>query len=188
MDRATLIRSHVLPTWAHSALAASISLAHRLRAAADGGRAAHRRVDRQVLGPRNPAIPAFIDIGQRLEGNGEKEELKAFHTAGFLGTEFGPFTLPFPDQAIDAVRPPKGMTPERFRQRYRRYQELVKQSPLGEYGSDYQQESMLRSMDNAHRLLSSPEPRRSICRSSRRTATTNTTPAGSAWAACSPGG
>ena len=38
----------------------------------------------RLLGPRNPAIPAFIDIGQRLEGVGEKEELKAFHTAGFF--------------------------------------------------------------------------------------------------------
>jgi hypothetical protein len=35
-------------------------------------------------------IPAFIDIGQRFSV-GEAEELKAFHTAGFLGNEFGPF-------------------------------------------------------------------------------------------------
>ena len=49
------------------------------------------------------------------------------------------------------------MTPERFHQRYQHYRELVKQSPLGEYGSDYQQESMLRSMENADRLLSSPD-------------------------------
>src|SRR3954447_10290964 len=68
----------------------------------------------RVLGPRDPAIPAFIDVGQRLEGVGEKEELKAFHTAGFLGTEFGPFLLPDPGQAIEAVRPPRGMTPTRF--------------------------------------------------------------------------
>src|SRR5438132_13006174 len=68
----------------------------------------------RVLGPRNPAIPAFIDVGQRLEANGEKEELKAFHTAGFLGSEYGPFLLPNADQAIESVRPPKGMTSERF--------------------------------------------------------------------------
>src|SRR5437868_841645 len=72
----------------------------------------------KVLGPRNPAIPAFIDVGQRLEDNGEKEELKAFHTAGFLGTEYGPFLLPYPDQAIESVRPPKGTTPGRFAERY----------------------------------------------------------------------
>ena len=30
----------------------------------------------KVLGPRNPVMPAFINIGQRLEGVGEQEELK----------------------------------------------------------------------------------------------------------------
>jgi len=111
----------------------------------------------RVLGPRNPAIPAFIDVGQRLEANGEKEELKAFHTAGFLGTEYGPFLLPNPDQAVEAVRPPKGMDSGRFSARYRRYQEMVKRSPLGQNGSDYQQVSMLRAMENADRLLNSPD-------------------------------
>ena len=47
----------------------------------------------KVRGPKNPAIPAFINIGQRLEGVGESEELKAFTTAGFFGSEFGPFNL-----------------------------------------------------------------------------------------------
>jgi hypothetical protein len=111
----------------------------------------------KILGPRNPAIPAFIDVGQRLEGVGEKEELKAFHTAGFLGSEYGPFLLPFPDQAIEAVRPPKGMSPGRFANRYEHYKRLVANSPAGKAGSEYQQESLLRAMDNAHRLLSSPE-------------------------------
>src|SRR5439155_1329944 len=44
----------------------------------------------RTLGPREPAMPAFIDIGQRFD-LGEGEELKAFHTAGFLGSEYGPF-------------------------------------------------------------------------------------------------
>ena len=49
MDRGTLIRSHVLPDLGqHPALAASVSLAHRLRPAADRRLPAHRRVD----GPR----------------------------------------------------------------------------------------------------------------------------------------
>ncbi len=110
----------------------------------------------KLLGPRNPAIPAFIDIGQRLEGVGEKEELKAFHTAGFLGSEFGPFVLPYPDQAIKSVRPPKGMTPARFQTRFKKYRELVNQTHQDRV-SDYQKESMMRSMENAYRLLSSPD-------------------------------
>jgi hypothetical protein len=111
----------------------------------------------KVRGPKNPAIPAFINIGQRLEGIGESEELKAFTTAGFFGSEFGPFNLPYPEDAANAVRPPKGMTAERFEARQKRYKELVKRSPLGDLASDYHQESMLRAVDNAHRLLASRE-------------------------------
>ena len=64
-----------------------------------------------MLGPKNPAIPPFINIGQRLEGVGESEELKAFTTAGFFGSEYGPFNIPFPQEAARAVRPPASMTP-----------------------------------------------------------------------------
>ncbi len=111
----------------------------------------------KVLGPRNPVMPAFINIGQRLEGVGESEELKAFTTGGFFGSEFGPMNLPFPDQAAAAVRPPTGMTPERFQTRRALLKKLLDRSPHREYMSDHQQESMLRSLDNAHRLLSSKE-------------------------------
>lgn len=111
----------------------------------------------KVLGPKNPVMPAFINIGQRLEGIGESEELKAFTTAGFFGTEFGPMNLPYPDQAAAAVRPPSGMTPERFQSRRALLKKLLDHSPHREYMSDHQQESMLRSLDNAHRLLSSKE-------------------------------
>jgi hypothetical protein len=109
----------------------------------------------RTLGPLNPAVPAFINIGQRFDV-GEGEELKAFTTAGFLGSEYGPFNIPYPDQAADAVRPPGGMSPSRFEDRNRFYKRLLAQSPIGDFGSDYQKESLLRSLDNAHRLLSSP--------------------------------
>src|SRR3954467_7285897 len=109
----------------------------------------------RTLGPLNPVIPPFIDIGQRLD-LGEGEELKAFHQAGFLGSEYGPFFLPEPSEAVRAISPPKGMTPGRFANRYKAYKKLLAESPIGEFGSDYQKESLLRSMDNAHRLLTSP--------------------------------
>jgi len=109
----------------------------------------------RTLGPKNPAVPAFVNIGQRFD-LGEGEELKAFTTAGFLGSEFGPFNLPFPDQAVEAVRPPHGMTPARFASRTKFYKRLVADSPITQAGSDYQKESLLRSLDNAYRLLSSP--------------------------------
>jgi hypothetical protein len=109
----------------------------------------------RTLGPLNPAVPAFINIGQRLD-LGEGEELKAFTTAGFLGSEFGPFNIPFPDQATTAVKPPPGMTPARFEDRNKFYKKLLAASSVGQHGSDHQKESFLRSMDNAHRLMSSP--------------------------------
>ena len=109
----------------------------------------------RTLGPLNPAVPAFINIGQRFDV-GEGEELKAFTTSGFLGSEFGPFNVPLPDQAASSVRPPGGMTPSRFENRDKFYRRLLEESPVMQHGSDYQRESLLRSMDNAHRLLGSP--------------------------------
>lgn len=109
----------------------------------------------RALGPVNPAVPAFIDIGQRFDV-GEGEELKAFHGAGFYGSEYGPFIIANPEQAVESVRPPAGMSAARFEKRNQAYKKLLAASPIGEFGSDYQKESLLRSMDNAHRLLSSP--------------------------------
>ncbi len=109
----------------------------------------------RALGPRDLAVPAFINIGQRFD-LGEGEELKAFTTAGFLGSEFGPFNIPFPHDAARAVQPPAGMTPGRFEDRDKFYRRLLDASPIGQHGSEYQRDSFLRAMDNAHRLLSSP--------------------------------
>ncbi|MEX2043859.1 MAG: DUF1501 domain-containing protein [Opitutus sp.] len=109
----------------------------------------------RTLGPLNPAVPAFINIGQRFD-LGEGEELKAFTTAGFLGSEYGPFNVAFPEQAADAVRPPAGMSPGRFADRDKFHRQLVEASPIARAGSSHQRESLLRAMDNAHRLLSSP--------------------------------
>jgi hypothetical protein len=158
LDRGTLIRSHVLPDLGHILHSRHQYHWHTGYVPPQTVAAPHMGAwIAKLLGPRNPAIPAFIDIGQRLEGIGEEEELKAFHTAGFLGSEFGPFVLPYPDQAIQAVRPPEGMTPARFAHRYQAYRHLVSHDPRGEATADSQPESMLRAMDNAHRLLSSPE-------------------------------
>lgn len=108
------------------------------------------------LGPVNPVIPPFIDIGQRFTV-GEGEELKAFHSAGFLGSEYGPFSIPDPRSGLESVKPPQGMSLKRFARRHKLYKELVNKSPLGNQGSDYQKESLMRSMEQAYRLLNSPE-------------------------------
>jgi|TARA_R110002096_G_scaffold11240_4_gene41725 hypothetical protein len=108
------------------------------------------------LGPVNPVIPPFINIGQRFTV-GEGEELKAFHSAGFLGSEYGPFLIPDPTSGLDSVRPPVGMSTKRFEARNQLYENLIKESAMGEFGSDYQKESLKRSMEQAYMLLNSPE-------------------------------
>jgi len=110
----------------------------------------------KVRGRGNDAIPAFIDIGQRLEGIGEQEELKAFHTGGFFGSEHGPFLLPHPDRAAQSVRPPEGMTPGRFESRRQFYRRLLEQDSRLKGATDEQRGSIIRSLEEAHRLLSSP--------------------------------
>src|SRR5207248_4040212 len=158
MDRATLIRSHVVADLGHILHSRHQYHWHTGYVPPQTVACPHlgSRIAR-VRGPNSPAIPAFINIGQRLEGVGESEELKAFTTGGFLGSEYGPFNLPFPTDAVAAVRPPKGMTPERFETRQKKYRELLKRSPVSELAGDHHHESMLRAIDNAHRLLSSKE-------------------------------
>ena len=158
MDRGTLIRSHVQPDlgsilhsrhqfhWHTGYVPPTTVAAPHLGAWMA-----------KVLGPRNSVMPAFINIGQRLEGVGESEELKAFTTAGFFGSEFGPMNLPYPDQAAQSVRPPSGMDAQRFANRDRLFKQLVDASPQRDLLSSHHQESMLRSLDNAYRLLSSDQ-------------------------------
>ena len=59
----------------------------------------------KILGPRNDTVPPFLAVGQDLEIGAESAALKSFHTAGFLGTEYGPFLIKDPADAMSAVRP-----------------------------------------------------------------------------------
>ena len=158
MDRGTLIRSHVQPDLGH--ILHSRHQYHWHTGYVPPQTVACPHIGSwmaKVLGPRNPVIPAFINIGQRLEGIGEVEELKAFTTAGFLGSEYGPMNLPFPEEAAKSVQPPENIGQRRFDNRHKLLRGLVDRSPHREYMSDYQQESLLRSMENAYRLLSSED-------------------------------
>ena len=49
------------------------------------------------------------------------------------------------------------MSVKRFESRNKLYNDLISQSPHGEFGSDYQKESLKRSMEQAYILLNSPE-------------------------------
>ena len=110
----------------------------------------------KTLGPKNPNLPAFIDVGQNLEIGAESASVKAFHSAGFLGTEYGPFFITNPEDAAAAVRPPAELGERRFLSRHRLYEQLLADSPVYQHGSSYQKESLVRAVESAHRLLNSP--------------------------------
>ena len=125
----------------------------------------------RTLGPRNGTVPAFVGIGQDLEIGAESPALKSFHTAGFLGSEYGPFLITDPQDAASAVRPPVELGSQRFAGRRKLYEKLLAEEPVYQYAGDFQRESLMRSMDAADRLLTSPsakafdlslEPRRSF--------------------------
>jgi Protein of unknown function (DUF1501) len=157
MDRGTLIRSHVLGD-----LGSILHSRHQyhwhtgyeppqtVAAPHLGAWIAH------ALGPVNPAIPAFVDIGQAYEGNGESEELKAFQTGGCLGSRYNPFRIPDPRQAVSVVRPPAGMSEQRFRRRFEALQKLVAAAPNPKEIRDSQHEALRRASDDAFRLMESP--------------------------------
>src|SRR5689334_15648093 len=89
MDRGTLVRSHRVADLGHI-------LHSRHQYHWHTGYVPPQTVAAPHLGswiaracrPRNPAIPPFIDIGQRLDGVGESELLKAFTTGGVSGSEY----------------------------------------------------------------------------------------------------
>lgn len=158
MDRATLVRSHIQPDL--GSILHSRHQYHWHTGYVPPQTVACPHIGSwiaKVLGPNNPVIPPFINIGQRLEGVGEQEELKAFTTAGFFGSEYGPMNLPYPEEAAVSVRPPKGMELSRFQNRHKFFKKLVDSNPNRDQMSDFQRDSMIRSIDGAYRLLESKE-------------------------------
>jgi uncharacterized protein (DUF1501 family) len=149
MDRGTLIRSHRVGDLGFILHSRHQYHWHTGYAPPQSVAAPHMgAVISRTLGPRNPDLPAFIDVGQNIEIGGESDGLKAFHTAGFLGSEHGPFFITDPKDAASSTRPSEYVGATRFASRYQLYKELVE-------ASSFQQESLRRSVDNAHRLLDS---------------------------------
>src|SRR5262249_28537765 len=58
--------------------------------------------------------------------------------------------------AASAVRPPAELGNARFRSRRKLYEQLLAQEPVYQYAGDFQRQSLIRSMDAADKLLTSP--------------------------------
>ena len=108
----------------------------------------------KTLGPKNPDVPAFIDIAEPMRSGGEADVVKAFTTSGFLGTEYGPFLIPDPKRPADRVTP--RIDVGRFTNREKLYKSLVAASPVGELASSFQKDQLVASMEKAYRLMHSP--------------------------------
>ena len=101
-------------------------------------------------------FPPLSTSARRIEGNPDSETLKTFHAAGFLGNEWAPFMIADPATAAASVVAGTSMDALRFRRRHESYRTMMKNNPVLAAGSDYHQESLLRSVETAHRLLESP--------------------------------
>lgn len=109
----------------------------------------------RTLGPRRPDMPAFININEPLlDAKREAAGIQSFLTAGFLGAEYGPFSVPFPAKAAEQMRSQVGEG--RLSDRVKLWRSLVNATPLDALASDYQRESLMRSFDQAYRLMNSP--------------------------------
>jgi hypothetical protein len=110
----------------------------------------------RTLGPKHPDVPAFIDIGETLaEAGGEARAVRSFLSAGFLGAEYGPFFVPRAEEAARQLQSTIG--PHRSASRMKNFRTLLEASPASELTSSYQQESILRSIDQAYHLMNSPK-------------------------------
>lgn len=108
----------------------------------------------QALGPLNPDLPAYIDVGRPEDTGNVFLALPSFSASGFLGSEHGPLVIPDATRAQEVIRArlPEG----RFENRYRKFRELVEASPAADLAGSYQKESMVRALENAYRLVHSP--------------------------------
>ncbi|MCB0337475.1 MAG: DUF1501 domain-containing protein, partial [Bdellovibrionales bacterium] len=109
----------------------------------------------RTLGPLRDDVPAFVDTGQELDGDGA-DEIRSYMNAGFLGLEYAPFRVPEPLDAMQVLSMPPGMSKGRFVNREKLYQKLLDASPAREYMSDFQYQNLIKANDKAQRLVSSP--------------------------------
>ena len=191
MDRGTLIRSHVLPDLGHILHSRHQYHWHTGYVPPQTVAAPHIGAwMARVLGPSNPVIPPFINIGQRLEGHRRGGGAEGVHHRRLLRQRVRPVQPAVPGgRRRWRCGRRRAWTPGGSRTATGCYKKLIAASPQARVCQRLPAGVDAARLDNAHRLLSSQgASRRSTCRWSRRRASTSTTPAGSAAAACSPGG
>ena len=144
----------------------------------------------RVRGPRNPAIPAFINIGQRLEGHRRVGGAEGVHDGRLLRQRVRPVQPPLP--ARRRRRGPAAQGDDAANastRRRRRYRGAGQAEPAGRAGQRLPpgvDAAGLRQRPSAAQLAGSRCLR--PVQGAEGELRPSTTPAGSAWAACWPGG
>lgn len=109
----------------------------------------------RTLGRRDPEMPAFVDIGETFaEAGRESKALRSFLSAGFLGGQYNPLLVPRPAEAASLFRSAVGKM--RGENRMKVFRKMVEATTEGQDVSPYQHESLLRSYEEAWRLMNSP--------------------------------
>jgi hypothetical protein len=113
----------------------------------------------RLVGPREPNTPANVLIGQRFDIEGvEAPDFLAFHTAGFLGDDYGPMLIPDPARAAEALQPragtPRGRSGRRLAALHRA---IDTADPLRQLSAS--ERGYLQRLDAAHALVESPASR-----------------------------
>lgn len=108
-----------------------------------------------LLGPKNPNIPAFIDIAQSGNATGKvSADSQNFTSSGFLGSAFGPLSIPDAARARDVIEPL--LADWRFTNRQKALRAMVERSHEEKNLSAFQRDALVEAHENAYRLLKSP--------------------------------
>ena len=109
----------------------------------------------RLLGPRNPNMPAFIDIGQAGSATGKASaDAQSFSSSGCLGGAYGPLAIPEAARARDVIEPL--LKDWRFTSRQKALRELIAASHEEKSLSTFQRDQMIEAGENAYRFLKSP--------------------------------
>ncbi len=107
----------------------------------------------RILGPKNDYAPQFVEIGQNFAFGGA-EEVRAYFTGGFLGSQYGPLHIPDPAKASQSLDPPERLGREGVKRRLELFKKIseANQVPI----SDFHQEGIMQSVESTEKLLFSP--------------------------------
>lgn len=109
----------------------------------------------KLLGPRNADIPSFINIGETSFSGGKAAgDSQNFTSSGFLGSAFGPLSIPDAARSRDVIEPL--LKDWRFTNRQKAFREMVDGRYEEKNLNSFQRDSLVESLENAYRLLKSP--------------------------------